>query len=121
MGCCGMNPVIYDKLVESLNERSKEHTQSLSGSTSLDQNPEDAPAYIFDTKLLNSELSDKVRLCVKNYGQLKGVSTALHAFNSTKSRDPWAKGCVSNKQASMWHSLRALACWCSLIWSCNWL
>jgi len=93
--CCGMNPVIYDKLVESLNERSKEHTQSLSGSTSLDQNPEDAPAYIFDTKLLNSELSDKVRLCVKNYGQLKGVSTALHAFKEYEVKGPMGKGlCV---------------------------
>lgn len=30
--CCGMNPIIYDKLCDSLNERAKENTRSLEGS-----------------------------------------------------------------------------------------
>lgn len=51
--------------------------------------------HIFDTKLLSSALSHKVRLCVKNYGQLKGVSTALHAQKKYEVKGPMGKGlCV---------------------------
>lgn len=48
--CCGMNPVIYDALVGSLNERSKEMTQSLSGSNDLNFTALEGPDnHTFDT------------------------------------------------------------------------
>lgn len=67
-----MDPLIYDTLVKKLNADAKDKSDVQSNmSISLDDKPDHLLTEgdnDFPMQLLDSALSHKVRLCVKNYG-----------------------------------------------------
>ena len=70
--CNAMDPLIYDTLVKKLNGDAKAKSDENSNmSVSLDDKPNHLATEgddDFPMQLLDSALSHKVRLCVKNYG-----------------------------------------------------
>lgn len=84
-----MKPQVYDSLLNALNDGAKDGTARLLASSETSKPLIDS---------LNSDLSSKVRLCVKNYGQPKGVSTALHSEGNYEVMGPMGKGLMVNRK-----------------------